>query len=196
MNKLLVLVLISFIAIDVVGASDSAEDQHSYLLRRYRHRKLTTATTSATAETTTVHRKLQWSEQYWFHELPASARSAASYLGYTEVTWNNNIETAIDRLGWAQLTSSQRSAASALGYGQLNWDGVQSYEELDYDELGQFAKYYANALGYYREQWDRSLPTYVDDLCWRELSRTQQYGAWLLGGWTERSWNGNDPECR
>mmetsp|Transcript_32429 Transcript_32429/g.65529 ORF Transcript_32429/g.65529 Transcript_32429/m.65529 type:complete len:87 (-) Transcript_32429:217-477(-) len=55
-------------------------------------------------------------------ELNAKQLEAAMSLGYTEHSWDNDIELPIDKLSWRQLTDAQRSALSVLGQSEKTWN--------------------------------------------------------------------------
>lgn len=93
-------------------------------------------------------------------EMTPSQERAATFLGWSEETWDARRgsgpdEDAWDK-GWAALTGEERGAASLLGYDQEMWDSrvAAAACELSWDELTVEQEEAATLLGWDNESWD------------------------------------------
>ena len=134
-------------------------------------------------------------EKYDWEELPKEALVAAKVLGYTQFTWDNDLESPLDSKEWEKLTKKQQAAARTLGYNQTTWDN-------DAGEVGQGSPEPTSQNAPKLRPTSSSVSSSstgsggaYSDLDWDELPKKARAAAQTLG-YSQSSWDQNlyDPD--
>jgi hypothetical protein len=123
---------------------------------------------------------------YWWEDLPESARKAAELLGYTEETWDEDEHVPYDAASFLETTPNQRAAALFLGMPVIN-----SKLDVDWNELDETTQKHATTLTWTQELWDDDYD--IEDLeCnnwyWKDMTEEQKEAARYFG-YTRITWD-------
>lgn len=66
---------------------------------------------------------------FW-QDMPAEIQQAAHVLGYTQTSWDDNVQPEASDKIWADLSKEQQQAASILGYSPTSWDTTEVHDAL------------------------------------------------------------------
>ena len=97
----------------------------------------------------------KWSEieEYWYEDLSAEQKAAATELGWDAAAWDEKYEDH----DWSDLPAVAQKAAKALGFTQEMWDDdewPEELEEAEWEDLGGDKKKALQVLGYNRWDWE------------------------------------------
>eukprot|EP00562_Extubocellulus_spinifer_P024837 CAMPEP_0178673796 /NCGR_PEP_ID=MMETSP0698-20121128/34493_1 /TAXON_ID=265572 /ORGANISM="Extubocellulus spinifer, Strain CCMP396" /LENGTH=347 /DNA_ID=CAMNT_0020317831 /DNA_START=16 /DNA_END=1060 /DNA_ORIENTATION=+ len=140
----------------------------------------------------------QWSDDdMGWTDLSSDQRQAATFLGYTPQSWDDDengasttaLSQQYDDMYWTDLSAQQQLALTYLGYNSGSYEDF--YADYDFAELPPDVQDAADALGYDREVWDNCVAVVcadVDNMMWDDMSDEEQRLAAVLGYdcWT---WN-------
>jgi len=133
------------------------------------------------------HRHGYADEWYW-EDLPASAKKAATLLGYTQDTWDAAEKVAYHQKDFENLTYDEKRAAVYLGRNPLDyklknvkWDTIQD----------ENMKKHAKVLGWDEHKWNKNWPVHDVDVYqygWSGLSEEQKK-ALTYFGYNQNLWD-------
>lgn len=130
----------------------------------------------------------------WADIEPVTVLPLASFLSYTERSWNRPGTNAIETRAYDSLAAESEATISAvrgIGFDEDTWDcWVNHYEDYSWEELVENGiDVYYMALGWTQTMWEESGSAETDDYDWDELSEAQKAAALQLC-FTQELWEG------
>ena len=124
---------------------------------------------------------------WWYDDLPDSARKAAAVLGWTKETWDHDEEVPYQHQSWKECTANEKVAAQFLGLAPLE----SSMMNVWWEDLDEETQKQAAILTYTQELWDddydlEDLP--CDSWYWKDMTEEQRKAANFFG-YTRVTWD-------
>ena len=92
-------------------------------------------------------------EDYWYEDLSAEQKAAATELGWEAAAWDGQYEEQ----DWSELPASAQKAAKVLGFTQQMWDDNEwpaAVEEAKWEDITGEKKKALHVLGYNKWDWE------------------------------------------
>jgi hypothetical protein len=142
----------------------------------------------------------EYYDAFVWESLPADVQQAATDLGYTERSWDNDYDVSTTMMFWSELTVVQQAAAGVLLYDKQSWNlevfplvTCELSESWSWDEIPAELVWAAKALGFTQASWDTtdvSMAPPSSRTTWGSLTEAERNAAGYLG-YDLESWNQN-----
>jgi hypothetical protein len=126
-----------------------------------------------------------YNDMYWA-DMPEIAHKAATTLGYTSETWDNDDHIPYDDKGFAECTMAEKQAAMFL-----NLNPISKKLNVWWEDLDATTKEHAINIGWTSDKWDEDYEIEhldVEHLYWADLDTKQKEAASYFG-YTKATWD-------
>lgn len=126
-----------------------------------------------------------YNDMYW-EDMPEVAKKAATTLGYTNETWDNDETIPYDTKSFAECTIAEKQAAMFL-----NLNPIGKKLNLWWEDVDETTKNHAINIGWTPEKWDEDYEIEhleVEQMYWADLDTKQKEAASYFG-YTKATWD-------